>query len=511
MDSLKELILFVNKQKVAKIEVMGNPSNYSGKMKKLYEGIIIGKYQGDGDALLDLYGTTEPRDSYQKLKYRLKQRLINTIFFIDVNKPSFDETQKAYYSSQRYVNAVDILLGRGARKTAIDIAEKSLRITMKFEFTDLSLNLLRRLTRHYTIMEHNPKKMVKYNTLFDDYMDVWEAEALAEKYYTRLQMYSIQNAIITDTIKQEGKKYSRKLEQFVGKVKSNRFITFSNLMFILLSELQGNYDHILRISDNAIESLQKKKNLYKIGIYAFRSKKINYHILWKNYKEAEEEIEKALDLIPEGKINWFITYEKYLRVSFHRKDYQKAYETFMKVSVDYGFQPVYKNIVEIWKIYEAYFNFFIQNFQIDLSKSKYQPGKKFRISKFLNEVPTYSADKRGYNIPILIIQVLFLLQQKNYNRIIDKVEALHAYCYRHLKKDDTFRSNCFIKMLLLLPKCDFHRVAVERKSKVLQNKLASVPLEIITRQSAEIEIVPYEDLWEIVMDMLDDKFHKARK
>jgi hypothetical protein len=62
-------------------------------------------------------------------------------------------------------------------------------------------------------------------------------------------------------------------------------------------------------------------------------------------------------------------------------------------------------------------------------------------------------------------------------------------------------------MLLLLPKCNFHRVAVARKSKVLVAKLQSVPLEI-ARQSAEIEIVPYEDLWEIVMDMLEAKFYK---
>ena len=119
----------------------------------------------------------------------------------------------------------------------------------------------------------------------------------------------------------------------------------------------------------------------------------------------------------------------------------------------------------------------------------------------------FSMDKKGVNIPILIIQLLFLLQRKEHGKFIDKCEALNAYSYRHLKKDDTFRSNCFIKMLLLLPKCNFHRIAVERKSKLLRAKLASVPLEI-ARQSAEIEIVPYEDLWGIVMDMLEAKFYK---
>ena len=57
MENLKELILIVNKQKIAKVEVMGNPSNYSGKMKYLYDGIINGKYLTDDDAIIDLYST----------------------------------------------------------------------------------------------------------------------------------------------------------------------------------------------------------------------------------------------------------------------------------------------------------------------------------------------------------------------------------------------------------------------------------------------------------------------
>lgn len=505
MENLKELISFVNRQKVSKIEVIGNPHNYKGKMRMLYDGIIEGKYLTDTEAFADLYGEEKMINSYKKLKYRLQNRLINTVFFIDVNKPNFSDAQRAYYTSQKSVAAIDILIGRGARKTAIELAERTLRQTMKFEYAEISLNLLKKLSRHYGVMEINNKKFTEYSFLTQQYLEIFNAETMAEQFHTKLGIQLNNNIVISDEIIQETVNYANELRKYLDKVNSNRFLMVAYLIFSTRYEIVHDYRNVLRVCDEALERFENKDNKLPISIFVFTSRKIICLIQIKQYEEAEVEILKALSLADEGNVNWLSTNEKYMRMSFHIKDYQKAYNLFTEITINYGFKPSYKKTIEIWRIYEAYLNFFIELNKIVPSKN--ESIKKFRINKFLNEVPIFSTDKRGYNIPILIIQVLFLLQQKKYGRIIDKVEALNAYCYRHLKKDDTFRSNCFIKMLLLLPKCNFHRVAVERKSKVLRTKLASVPLEI-ARQSAEIEIFPYEDLWEIVMDMLEAKFYK---
>ena len=507
MENLRELIRFVNKQKVARIEIIGNPSNYSGKMEKLYNGISEGKYSNDEEAMTDLYEKKLNKDSYKKLKYRLQNRLINTVFFIDVNKPNFNEGQRAYYTSQKSVAAIDILLGRGARKTAIELAEKTLRQTLKYEYTELSLNLLKKLSRHYGILEENKKKFNHYRTLTQRYLEIFNAETIAEQLYTNLRFQSKKYSTASDDVVKEAIESTNQLKEYLNKVDSNRFLMIAYLIFSNRYEIVHDYMNILRVCNEALAKFKKKESKSPISIFTFSSKKTDFLIQLKRYNEAEIEILSSLKLVPEGKINWLITNEKYMRMCIHTKDYQKAFNIFTKISSDYGFQPAYKNTIETWKVYEAYLNFFILNGKITPVENHLQTEKFFRINKFLNDVPTYSSDKRGFNIPILIIQVLFLLQQKKYDRIIDKVEALNTYCYRHLKKDDTFRSNCFIKMLLLLPKCNFHRIAVERKSKILLAKLQSVPLEI-ARQSTEIEIVPYEDLWEIVKHMLDAKFHK---
>ena len=63
-------------------------------------------------------------------------------------------------------------------------------------------------------------------------------------------------------------------------------------------------------------------------------------------------------------------------------------------------------------------------------------------------------------------------------------------------------------MLIIIPKSNFHKQAIIRKTKQLRRKLESVPIEV-AKQSNEVEIVPYEILWELVLDSLDNKFYHS--
>ena len=62
-------------------------------------------------------------------------------------------------------------------------------------------------------------------------------------------------------------------------------------------------------------------------------------------------------------------------------------------------------------------------------------------------------------------------------------------------------------MLLQIPNANFHRTGVKRKAKRYYDTLLETPLEIVN-QADEIEIIPYEDLWEFILESLDVKFYK---
>ena len=131
-------------------------------------------------------------------------------------------------------------------------------------------------------------------------------------------------------------------------------------------------------------------------------------------------------------------------------------------------------------------------------------NKVFKISRFLNEVPIFSKDKRGLNVPILILQTLFQLQQRKYDHLIDRIEALSKYQQRYLCKEENYRSYVFIKMLIEIPKAYFNKNLVIQKTEKWSSQLRLVPIEI-SNQNHDLEILPYQHIWTFVLDLLDKR------
>src|SRR4028118_1142287 len=94
MDSLSELIRLVTKKRIKKVELFDESSrNKSSNYFKLFEGIHSGHYRSDQDAAKDIYDCDPSEKKYLILKTRLKQKLLNTLFFLDFED---DENVPAY-------------------------------------------------------------------------------------------------------------------------------------------------------------------------------------------------------------------------------------------------------------------------------------------------------------------------------------------------------------------------------------------------------------------------------
>ena len=57
-------------------------------------------------------------------------------------------------------------------------------------------------------------------------------------------------------------------------------------------------------------------------------------------------------------------------------------------------------------------------------------------------------------------------------------------------------------MLLCIPKADFNRKRTERYAKRFRDKLKEKPL-YLAEQGIEVEIIPYEKLWELTLSLLE--------
>ena len=505
MKELDQLVEVLSPNKLKEIAVISPTNKSMAKVNQLYNLIAKGDYSDENELIDILFKkTANQRANFNRTKRELKERLINSLFLIDANQKKYPDISQAYYLCYKYATAVKILLGKGARGVAISIAERAFKIAERFEFTDILLTLSKDLRVHYGNLAGDKKMFSFYNNKVHYYSKVLMAELKAEEYYSALTLTFSLSRSSKDEFKEMAQSYGDELESIISLYNSYRFNLTGYLVIVLRYEFSNEYEKTIEACDRALNFFENKKHLTTSNAkFSFYFRKISSQILLSKLYEAEETTQTCLKLVEAGLFNWFKTQEYRFILFSHSKNYHNAFEVYKEVISNNKFTKQYSYNQEAWYIYEAYIYYFYlrQAFKSPLNERL----KKFRLNKFLNEVPTYSKDKRGMNIAILILQVLFLLHQKQYGKIIDRTEALRTYTHRYLRRDETFRSNCFIKMLMQLPKANFHRAAVERKTKELREKLSSVG--IIQNQSAEVEIVPYEVLWEFVLESLDNKIH----
>ena len=503
MEELIGLINIVSKNKVKNIEVIGSPTNYQSKMQKLYDGIASKRFNTSKDAENFLFPKDPNRSQkLKRLTNRLTKRLLNTLFFIDINQPKFNEAQKAYYACYKDFAALKMLIGRGNRSTSVKLGERLLKKGLDFEFTDLALDVLKELRIMYGTVLNDWKKYRRCNELLNEQFEIFRLELKAEGYYIDIARHFVGSNATKKEIGSMAINYAENLGQYLKRINTQRFISMAYMVIVLKHEINNNYQQVIEYSDQAIDLLELKgERKNKTFIISFCTKKINAWIKLGNLEKSEAAIHGILQLIEKNQLNWIIIKDLHLKLLFHAGAYRRAFELYDAVYTKKRFDKIPENYNEQWKLYNAYLHYFIAAGKIVLTKKESEKFGKFRLGKFLNEIPVYAKDKRGGNIQALILQVLFLILNKEYEKSNKQLDALKSYTHRYLKKDSTYRSNCFIHMLMILPKAYHHKKAAVRKARKFRNRLAEMPLATAD-QNAELEIVPYENLWEIVLESL---------
>ena len=121
--------------------------------------------------------------------------------------------------------------------------------------------------------------------------------------------------------------------------------------------------------------------------------------------------------------------------------------------------------------------------------------KPFRMRKYLNDTFSSQADHRGDNINVLIAELLMYFA-KDRGRFIDRIEAVKGYSYRHLKGKDTQRAKWFIRILCMMPRANFHPIALAR---IANKQIKNLKESDSKGQNFAIEIIPFGDLLDMIL------------
>jgi hypothetical protein len=509
MQDLIELTSLLDKTKLKNNGLMRFILEPDSKMELFFNAVTERKIQSDDDARTLLVESREDTAYLPNLKSKLKERLLDTFFLLDFKESNFSNRQKAYFECQKKWSVIMSLLVRGAKITAIELAERLLRHSKRFEFTELTLDILRTLHLQYSLVEGDVKKYEEVKKQYAWYETVWLMESKAERSYTEIMMHYTNSKATQPELKQAAIDSFAALEPFMAQCDSFKLHLYGRLIQILIYNIDNDYVNTARLCEDVIDFYDKKSYDSGLPLQVFYYNLIACYMQLKEYDKGRAAIGRCEYYFEEGSFNWFKLHELFFLLAMHTGHYENAYEVYEKVKKHPRFEDNPVQIHEMWRIFQAYLYYLIKVGKIPAEKVGAQHSK-FKINKFINEISLFSKDKRGMNVAVLIVQILYSLADKNYDQTVDRIEAIEKYCSRYLNENDTFRSNCFIKMLLQIPQASFHREAVARKTERYYKMLRSMPLEM-AQQPHETEIVPIEALWEMTIESLDLKIYKQKK
>jgi len=502
MKNLIEISKIVTKKKVKKIEIFDDHSlkHKNSKFNEFYEALMAGKFKNDRDAASFLYSCSPTDDKYRQLKSRFRKRLLNTLFFLDVNLPSTSSYDRAYFSCNKDWTLVRILMSNEAPHTASSLARQILTTALKFKFADVIVNCSR-ILRKYCTMTGNEKDYELYDQYSKQYQNVLDAEIRSEELYQRVIMNYHKPPSKNFNLEEKIDVYCDALVGLSEMYDSPIVIYNMYLVWAYRYEMLNDYNAMLEVCKKAEKYIEENPRYYKEDMLAtFQMKKMSAFLHVQDYKNGKVNAEKCLQSFPEGSDTWFDFMEYYLLLAFHTENYINALAIYKRAEGHTKFRRLMGVQKEKWMIYDIYLNYIIEAQGDKNPILKMQKRKKFRLSRFLNDSVLYPKDQRVFTVLLVIAQLLFLLEKKSYSAATERIDRLKGYANRQLKKEEFFRAIQFIRLLQQLAKAEFQVKNLSNIQKYFE-RLEEQPFKYRGIVS-EMEVIPYERLWEMILDRL---------
>lgn len=461
---------------------------------QFYSYVLQNDFTDDNQAALTLYGSNANDVKYKMLKHRLKKKLYNSLFFYDFDRL---KTPKYHQKEQECIHLLHhahLLYRLHESGLIINLTSKVKKISSAYEFLNFTIDALELEMLCYS----QQGDLSKYNSSKRELDKCIKLKAFEREALTLFQMLRIQ-------LKKSVKVRKKHLPEFIQDIdrlksiwkKSKSFECFNSYYkaTIIYYELVGDFEAIVELTI-ASEALLKS-NL--VNSYRFDAKFNKYILVYAHFraKKLQRGLKYAaqyLDDFIEGSPNWFAYLENYFLIAIYDKKYELAETILHRASSNIMYNKLPGVAKERWTLYHAYYLLFSQSVH----------ASSQIINPFLLSLPEYSKDKQGFNVAILILQFIYYLQKNETEALLYRIENLKKYILTHLKDTFSLRSKTFLKLLILTVTEDFDATGSRKRGAKLYQRLIETPIP--GDAFAEIEIVPYEHLWEHILAILDTHY-----
>ncbi|MBL7776639.1 MAG: hypothetical protein JNK89_11595 [Saprospiraceae bacterium] len=505
MQLLLEVVQLLDRYQVRQIDVLTNPrSTTDSKEHRYYEfysGLRDGRWQTEAEAAAS-FGMEADSKAFARLKKELLKRLQNSILFIDTTLPEFTDHSRAHLTlRQRWALAMT-LWSRGMMRSFQEIAFELLQLASKYEFIDLAAEIAMYLKANIVTYPQLNQHYARIKNQHDEFRAALQAELAVREAYEAVILPLTSKKGYKKENNEIARKYSQELRPLAEQYQHIALQKLYRLLELYVEQFDRNWAAALQKARSARLYFKNKPFDTKHHQLAFSQQEIGCLIMLGRYAEAKEICAEVQPLANESIYNHFKTRELALVCELYAADYAEAWRHCKEVMRHPRFREISTMDQESWRLFYGYLCFLVKSKRLELSPREKGEVEKFRLGSWLNDLPLFSQDKRGANVPTLILQAMFLLLDGKLEAFDNRIEALRKYRQRNIDADEEhFRTSCFIRLLELVVRHGYQRNALQVEAEQLVAAMSRVSNDILDR-SFEIEVVPYERQWEWIAAML---------
>ncbi|UOQ65503.1 hypothetical protein [Hymenobacter volaticus] len=494
MDGLNNLARIVTDRRQKVLPLLDfTTKQAANKEMALIQFLVEGQGRSQQQIIKALYGKTDAasKTAFRKLKSRVQQKMLNHLFFLDESDPRHVLSRRYEQQCLSLYYQVSTLYGEGEYYNAERLGRKALRLAESMEFTNYAVMCGQLLRSIYADMQQPAKFRSNNKKLIVNQQNL-ALEEEAGKIFWELKAMIAYTVRARRTMLEKIEAYIKQLEVLYKE--AGTFTSFFYLYRTQLTreELVGNYQEIIRLTT----ATAKKWEQGKLNRVRFDKRYNNYMSVYAHLRSRQAE--KGLKLAEEyakdfhySSNNWLYFLEIYMLLALHAGQYGQAQELLQTARKSLYFAKQRPAAQERWNLYEVYLQFI---------RPEASPLRIRSFNTFIQTVPTHSRDKQGYNVAVLILQFLYYLRQRDLDGVLLRLESLRKYQQRHLREAGALRSQLFFRLLAITVKSDFDPAESQRLAEPLLQRMQAAPPP--GEAFSEIEIVPYENLWALTLEIL---------
>jgi hypothetical protein len=459
----------------------------------LFESILQNDLKTDEEAAKAVFKSDPNNRNYRNAKSKLRQKLLNHLYFLDYDKKIYTDYQRYEYEAFHALHQARILLKEGGSDLASKKLLQLLKLAKICEFVDVVVLTLIWLKKEYA----QEGKLGLYN----------EVE-LAQQYYLKFQAAVRQSEdLYYKELVQINKSYSaqtRALREIPTSIKqirknanefnSTRIEVLAQKLDLLYCKITNNFNQVISIcSDIEQMYFHRKDGEIRVDydqnrIYLTR---LEAYFNLSDVKNGLAFCEEKESYFKPGSDQWYRFNELRFLLAMNGKQFQVAGEYFRIVKVDKNFNHLDDLELQRWNIYRAFLIYFNNDKLVKWG---------FNLNHFLSFEVQFPKDFSGYDIAVHAIRFLYFLRDGDLKGLNLTLTELDKYNSSHLDKRSNYRNSVFIRLINLVPENDFSYETVKEKGQVYMQKLQKT--RIPQDSYSDLEVYRYEFMWEEVLQIL---------